>query len=261
MIFAQKNKTFLIEEYVDKKKSTYQIAQELNTNPKRIQRALKFLGVELRSYSDAQKNSLEVGNATHPTKGKKISESTKTKISRAVSKYWDKMSEEEKLSRSNVAKEQWAAMSQEERQELFTKAAEGCRKAAKEGSKMEKFVKDELVKLGYKVKYHERTLIRDAKLEIDIYLPDLNMAIEIDGISHFEPVWGAEALEKQQKADIVKAGLVLSLGFVMLRVKQTCKIVSRSKMSDTLAEILKVIKDVEANFPEEDKRYIEIEVN
>jgi len=258
--FAQKNKTFLIDQY-NQGKSTYQIGKELGVNAKRVQRALQSLGVVLRSYKDAQKVALDSGRSTHPTKGKKLSESTKSKMGRAISKYWSQMSEEEKVRRSDMSRDQWNAMSEQEKQDLYSKAAEGCRKAAKEGSKMEKYIREELEKLGHNVIYHEKKLIRDSNLEIDIYLPDLNVVIEIDGISHFEPIWGEAAFKKQQKADTVKSGLILSIGFVMLRVKQTCKTVSQVKMTDTLSCILDEIEKIKTKFPEKNKRLIEIEVN
>jgi very-short-patch-repair endonuclease len=258
--FAQKNKTFLIKEY-EAGKSTYQIGKELGVNAKRIQRALTSLGVKLRSYKEAQQQALESGRSTHPTKGKKLTEETKNKMGRAISKYWSQMSEEEKLRRSQMSKDQWNAMTEEEKKELYTKAAEGCRKAAKEGSKMEKYVREHLEKLGHNVIYHEKQLIKGSNLEIDIYLPDLNVVIEIDGISHFEPIWGEEAFAKQQRADAVKSGLILSKGFVMLRIKQTCKTVSQVKMTDTLSCILMEIDKIKTKFPEKSKRLIEIEVN
>jgi very-short-patch-repair endonuclease len=258
--FAQKNKTYLIEQYA-LGKSTYQIGKDLGVNAKRVQRALTALGVTMRSYKDAQKVALESGRSTHPTKGKKLSEKTKGKMGRAISKYWSQMSDAEKLRRSEMSKEQWESMSEEDKKDLYSKAAEGCRRAAKEGSKMEKFIKTELEKLGHNVVYHEKQLIRDSNLEIDIYLPDLNIVIEIDGISHFEPIWGVDALAKQQKADTVKSGLILSIGFVMLRVKQTCKTVSQVKMTDTLSCILMEIDKIKTKFPKKSKRLIEIEVN
>lgn len=259
-VFAQTNKTFLEDEYVNKKKSTYEIAKALKTNSKKIQRALISLGVKLRSHSEAQAVALERGVSKHPTKGKKASASTKNKMSRAVSKYWSKMSDAEKQRRTDMSKAQWEAMSDADRRELFAKAAAGCRKAATEGSALEKFIRKGLTERGYLVRYHEKRLVRDTNLEIDLYLPDLNMVIEIDGISHFEPIWGEDVLKKQQKADDIKAGLILSLGYVMVRVKQICKTASLAKKNDTLDAILKMIDGVKDKFPEEGKRFIELEI-
>jgi len=258
--FAQKNKTYLIDQYAEGK-STYEIGKDLGVNAKRVQRALQSLGVVLRSYKAAQQVALKSGRSTHPTEGKTLSVETKSKMGRAISKYWSQMSDAEKMRRSEMSKAQWEAMTEEQKQDLYSKAAEGCRKAAKEGSKMEKYIRSELQTLGHSVIYHEKQLIKGSNLEIDIYLPDLNVIIEIDGISHFEPIWGQKAFEKQQKADAVKSGLILSIGFVMLRVKQTCKTVSQVKMTDTLSHILEEIEKIKTKFPAKGKRLIEIEVN
>lgn len=258
--FAQKNKSYLIEQYTVEGKSTYAIGKALNVNAKKVQRALQSLGVDLRGYKEAQQLAIKKGRAKHPTKGKKMSASSKEKMSRSIAKYWNQMSDKEKQRRSDMSKQQWEEMSDEQRRDLYTKAAEGCRKAAKEGSKLEKFIKDELIKRGYNVSFHEKTIVRNTQLEVDLFLPDLNTAIEIDGISHFEPIWGDKALKKQQQADTVKSGLILSSGFVMLRIKQICKTASNAKMYDTLDAVLKELKKIENDFPKEGKRYIEVEV-
>lgn len=257
---TEKYKYSIKYKYLEEGKSTYVIAKELGTNAKMIQRALAHLEIPRRSYSEAQKKALESGAAKHPTKGKRVSESTKTKLSRAITKYWGEMSEEERIRRSEISKEQWDAMTEEERKTLFAKAAEGCRKAAKDGSKLEKFVVESLSK-DYKVKHHDKKLVKNEKLELDIYLPDLNTVIEIDGISHFEPIWGEEHFLKQQRADAVKSGLVLSLGFVMIRVKQTCRHITKAKMVDTLMAINIELDKIKEKFPEEKDRYIELEID
>ena len=43
--------------------------------------------------------------------------------------------------------------------------------------------------------------MRNNRLEIDLYVTDLQTAIEVDGPSHFEPVWGEENLIKNQRSD------------------------------------------------------------
>ena len=69
--FLQKNKEFIIDQYMNKNKSTYEIAQELKTYPNKIRRALKTLGVDLRDRSTAQTVAIASGRHEHPTKGKK----------------------------------------------------------------------------------------------------------------------------------------------------------------------------------------------
>ena len=65
------------EEYVIKRygenHSTYSIAKELGTYPKKIERILKKNGHELRSKGEAQSLAIKSGRTKHPTKGKKRS--------------------------------------------------------------------------------------------------------------------------------------------------------------------------------------------
>ena len=70
------------ESYVIKKYgenfSTYSIAKELETYPKKIERILKKNGIKLRSKSEAQALAIKSGRAKHPTEGKERSEEQKT---------------------------------------------------------------------------------------------------------------------------------------------------------------------------------------
>jgi very-short-patch-repair endonuclease len=89
-------------------------------------------------------------------------------------------------------------------------ATESIRKAGKEGSKLENFLLRKITDAGFKVDFHKKNLIPNEKLEIDLYVPECKTIIEIDGPSHFLPVWGDEKLQKQIKADLQKSGLILS---------------------------------------------------
>ena len=75
--FINKYKEYIIEQYVNEKKSTYEIAQDLKTYPNKIRRALNTLGVDLRDKSSAQTVAIESGRHEHPTRGKKRTEAEK----------------------------------------------------------------------------------------------------------------------------------------------------------------------------------------
>lgn len=259
MDFATKNKDYITKAYTVEGKSTYQIATELGSNPKAIQRALVRFGVPRRSYSQAQKVALEKGRVKHPTAGKKMSEGYKRKLSDAIAKYWDEMPEAEKVKRSELGKAQWEAKPAAEKEAMGKAAADACRKAAKEGSKMELYLVNELRKAGYAVEFHKVGLIPSDKLEIDIFLPELKLAIEIDGISHFEPIWGEANLQRHERSDSRKSGLLLAHGYAMLRVKQTTKTLSQKKKRNTLAVILVELAKFANGVVSEGERFIEIE--
>ena len=99
-------------------------------------------------------------------------------------------------------------------------AIKAVRKTSKEGSKLEKFILNGLLQNGYKVDFHKEQLLSNTKLQLDIFLPVLNIAIEIDGPSHFAPVWGDDALAKNQDYDQKKAGLLIGKGIKLIRIKQ-----------------------------------------
>ena len=162
--FAQKHKEFLIAQYITKQKSTYEIAQELSTYPNKIRRALKSLGVDLRTKSQAQTVAISTGRHEHPTKGKQRTESEKVAISNGMSTFWDNMDDEERDRRSELSKYQWEQMSEQEKDNLRRAAAEAVRKASKEGSKIEKFVYEGLTKAGYETIFHKRGLLANDKL-------------------------------------------------------------------------------------------------
>lgn len=257
--FINKYKEYIIDQYVNEKKSTYEIAQELKTYPNKIRRALNTLGVDLRDKSSAQTVAIESGRHEHPTRGKKRTEAEKVAISNGMASYWENMEEEEKKRRSDISKKQWAEMSEEDKANLRKLAAEAVRKASKEGSKIEKFIYEGLTKIGYDVIFHKRGLVANQNLEVDLFIPALNTAIEIDGPAHFLPIWGEESLNRHIRADAQKAGLLMNRGFVILRVKNIIRNLSQKNMRETLAAIIVELKKIEEKFPPATKRLIEIE--
>ena len=259
MKFAEQHKELLVRAYKREKRSTYDIAEELNTYPNKILRALKYLNINMRSKSSAQSNAIKQGTHTHPTKGKVRTEESKIKISEGMAKHWKDMEEEEREERSKKARQQWEAMSESDKENLRKKAAEAVLKASREGSKIEKFLFNSLTNSGYSVLFHKKGLIDD-KFELDLFIPELKVAIEIDGPAHFFPIWGEEALQKNIRSDIQKSGLILGAGFVMIRVKNISKSLSKKSQRDTLNTVLSALQDVEKKFPAKKDRYIEFEV-
>ena len=183
--FINKYKEYIIEQYTVQNKSTYEIAQDLKTYPNKIRRALNTLGVTLRDKSKAQTVAIKSGRHEHPTKGKKRTEAEKVAISNGMASYWDEMEDKERERRSQLSKKQWREMSDEDKANLRKLAAEAVRKASKEGSKIEKFIHEGLTKAGYEVIFHKRGLVANDKLEVDLFVPALKTAIEIDGPAHF----------------------------------------------------------------------------
>lgn len=243
--------------YTREKKSFQQIAELSNTYANRIRRdAIKF-EISIRDKSEAQKNALKTGNAEHPTKGKPRSAKTKEKIGYSVMNSWSSLSDNELNKRKQNAKKQWDKMSEDQKNNMLRLANEAVRSSSKTGSKLEKFVLDDLIKNGYRVDFHKEQNLLNTKLQIDLFLPELNVAIEIDGPSHFLPVWGDDALARNITYDNKKTGLLLGRGCVIIRVKQT-KDFSPSRARQICSKILETIKKIQNKFPEQDNRIIEI---
>jgi len=260
MQYAVVNGAKLRHAYLEELKSVPVIAREMGTNETKIRRALKFLGVAIRSYAEAQSVAISQGLAKHPTKGKKLSKETINNISAKRSQAWIDLPEEDKQKFRDVKKEQWNNMTESAKSNLRSAAYAAIRESAEIGSKTERYVSAALEEEGYGVIIHARNLIQSQALEVDMFVPDLKTAIEIDGPSHFEPVWGADRLKKQQSADAAKQGLLLNNGYVLMRVIQRDKSMSVKRMKDVFDLVLSELRKIEAEFPPISKRLIELEV-
>lgn len=245
------------QEHLKNNKSLNQLAQEYSTYPNKLRRDAIALGVAIRNKSDAQKVALSTGKAKHPTKGTKRPEDTKIKISDGRAEAWKNMSQEDKDRLSDLAKKQWADMSVEDRKVFHHKAGEAIRKAAKEGSKLEKHILQVLVAAGYRVDFHKEHLLLNERLQLDLFLPKLDVAIEIDGPSHFLPIWGDKTLQRNKKSDYTKNGLLLSKGIIVIRIKQDSHLSDKFKR-DVANSLLKTLEEISTNKPPLGKRYIEL---
>lgn len=258
MKFIDEHGQYILDNYENK--STYELAEELGTYPNKIRRALKAMGVALKSKSEAQKQALSTGRHKHPTKGKNRTDATKAKISESVYSYWQDLSDDEREARSETAKENWDNMDDATKANLRQAAAEAVREAAKNGSKMEKFLENYLTNAGYQVIFHKKGLVLNTNLEVDLFLPTLKVVIEIDGPAHFFPIWGQDSLNKHIKADAEKAGLLLNAGYCLIRVKHLSKTLTEKHKRDLVELIEKELIKIEKKFPSKNKRFIELEV-
>jgi very-short-patch-repair endonuclease len=260
MIENLKNKKWCHKQYWTQERSVGDIAKELGTYPNKVRRALKSHGIKLRGKGSAQSVALKKGRSIHPTKDKGHSEESKTKISESVAANWENLSEKDLEARRESARKQWQGMTEEHKKKLRELAVPGIKKASQEGSKMEKYLRDELTKHGYVIEYHKKGIVPNSNLEIDIYLPEIGVAIEIDGPSHFLPIWGEEALKKTIKSDNEKNGLLRYHGVIVLRVSQKRKTTSKKAMRDTWKAIEKALVEIEIKKPEKNNRFKEIKV-
>ncbi len=253
------NEQKIVSMYNKDGKSTYQIAEHFNTYPNKVRRILIKHGVQLKTKSDAQKNALKKGVAKIPTQGTNRTKEERLKISKGLKARWDNISKEEYNKHVKKAKDRWAKLTNLEKKNMTDAAIQAIQKAGKEGSKLEKFLKYELSKLGFIIEIHKKNLIPNENLEIDMYLPKLKTIIEIDGPSHFLPIWGEEKLHKQIKSDENKTGLILGKGLAIIRVKHLSDSLSLASKEDLKDKLVDILNQVNKKFPKESERYIEIE--
>jgi len=250
---------YLKNAHHEEKMSIVEIADNLKTYPNKIRRTALKLGVEIASRSQSQKNLLASGKKKHPTLGTTRPAHTKEKISNAIANIWDNYTEEELKERQQMGKDIWNSKTEKEKEEFYKKGNQSVRQTAKKGSKLEHEVLRFLVKEGYDPQFHVDKMIASETLQVDIFVPELNVVIEVDGPSHIKPVWGDEALEKMQKADAKKNGLVLGAGYVMLRL-QSSKSPSAYRIRETIKELKKGLDAIKKEYPPAGKRFITIKV-
>jgi very-short-patch-repair endonuclease len=246
------------KEFIEKCRSVNEIAEEWGTYANKIRRELIHLGFQTNNKSDAQKRAIASGRAKHPTLGTKRDEKTRVKISASMAEKWREMDDDEKARRVQLAKHQWDNMSAEDRASFRDASMVAIRESSKNGSKMEKFLFDGLQKLGYDVLFHSEHILPKTRLQTDLFLPGLKTVIEVDGPSHFLPIWGEESLAKNMEADAKKNSALLTYGFVVIRIKAIAKNMSQVGRKNLLSKVAEVLEQNKVNFPELTDRLIEI---
>ena len=242
-----KYKEYLKRKYFDEGASFADIASEIKTYSNKIRRDFIKFGFTPRDKSSAQANALFYGKQVHPTKGKHRTEDEKLRISENVAKSWENMSDEDKDSRAKKAKKQWDKKTVRQMQDFRHKAAVAMRKAADDGSKMEKLVCEYFLEAGHPPLFHQEIKLFGKTLEVDILIPSLNLAVEIDGPSHFLPIWGEDKLLKKISSDSEKNGILLEQGYSVLRFKHIVKKISQKYKRDAKKLIEDNIKVWENN--------------
>lgn len=249
----------LVDEYKSGK-SLREIGNEYDMSSTTLRRKFLKAGVTLRSKEEAAQVALERGKLTSPVLNRKRTQEEKELISAGRKKKWQEMSEAELEKFRQSAKDRWDAQSEEEKTYKQQKAGEALRRASIEGSKAEKSLYKELLKLGYNAIIHKKGLIPGEKYEVDLFIPNLMIAIEIDGPQHFLPIYGEEHLSRTIKYDAIKNGALLSRGMCIIRVKYLSKHNS-SVINKKIADLVVAeIKKIEQKFPELKDRLIELEI-
>ena len=246
----------LVEDlYIGNQLSFPEIAELTGTYPNKVRREAIKRGLKLRNISEAQIVALDKGKSIHPTEGKTLSDTTKLKISQKMAQTWDGLSDSERAYRSEIGENYWNSLSDAEKNEIHSKAGDEIRRASREGSKLEKFLYDTLTKEKFLVEFHREHFVTNQRLQVDLFLPQLNTAIEVDGPSHFLPVWGREVLERNMRADNQKTGLILAMGWCLIRLRQAGSLSQHYKREIT-EQLLTQLRAIKNEFPPQGSRLI-----
>lgn len=251
-------KEYLEREYIEKKRSFSELAKELNTYPNKLIRLAKKLGIEIRSASDAQKEHTNKHGSNFA--GKSHSDETRYNISEKKAKHWKDMSLEERQRLSQISKQNWDNMSDAEKTIIQKRAMEAIRQASVEGSKLELYIFEKLQEAGFAVFQHKKHLVANKEIHIDLLLPNDSIAIEIDGPSHFEPIWGNKQFTQAKKTDNNKTALLLGAGYCLIRLIQHRNL-SQKFMRDVWLAIYNKITEIQKEFPPVGDRLITIKID
>lgn len=256
-LWTEEGRQYLLEEYVVRERSTYDIAQERFTYANKVRRALLHHGFALRDKSAAQLAATRARRHDHPTKGRPRSAEERHAISQGLSRAWQALPEERRRERVEAGRRRMQAMPEEERRRLLALANEGLRRAAAEGSRLERAI---VKRLRAKGREPIRSACIDGRTQVDILLSRERVAIAVDGPSHHLPVWGEDQLARTAEADAAQTRELLAAGYLVVRVKCLAETPSPSQRRAAVTRLLEIVRSAEAEFPPPESRLVELEV-
>jgi very-short-patch-repair endonuclease len=228
-------------EYTLNKKSIRRIAEELGVGSTTIKRDLGRFGIPIRDKSEAQSNALATGVHKHPTKGTERDAETKAKISDKQFEVWKNADKQE---RSEIGKKVWDNLGIVKQQEIRKKGHKALREATLHGSKLEKHLQVVLAENGYGIIFHQERSLGDTRLQVDLMIPSLGVAIEVNGVSHQENVWGDKSFARTKSADHTKKNLLLQYGYTYIIVWSGSNLSQKRKrmLTERLLDALTKVK-------------------
>lgn len=242
----------LTKEFIEQElatKSIRQIADENKTYPNKIRRLAMKLGIELPDKGDGYKKAIKNGRAIPPMLGKTHSSDAKDKIANKRHDAWNEAKQDpEKMEElRKIYKKTMDDRSPEDKADMRKKAAKAIRATRTTGSKLERFLMEQLFAAGYRPQFHVQAALIQTDLEIDIYLPELKVAIEVDGVTHSEDIYGGDHLKRQKFADSKKNGLLLGAGFCIIRVDNTVRHVTPFFLKETWEKLAAKLEELKTN--------------
>jgi len=251
--FFKKHAQKIIEDY-ESGKSVPELAEEYGTYPLKICRLIRSSGGKLRSKSESQKLALDKGRAVHPTNGPNFTEEKRLELSDKMHNIYLGYSKEKKKEISEKCQSSYNSRSEEEKDNLRKLSHAAILKSSREGSKMEHFFFDKLTEDGYNIVFHKKGFILNDHLEIDLLIPAMKVAIEVDGIYHYENIHGD--LRKVNKKDDEKNGLLIGAGYVVIRILNDLQNTSLYGLRQKYEVLRTKLEELKEGFPPVSERLI-----
>jgi hypothetical protein len=114
-------------------------------------------------------------------------------------------------------------------------------------SKLEIAIEAHLVNLfSFQIDYNKT----DIGYELDIFIPHLNQAIELNGIFHYEPIFGEKELLRRQRVDKAKAEECKKRNIDLIVINVSKDKRSKKVQTQRIQEVVKIISDKIAVFSE-----------
>jgi very-short-patch-repair endonuclease len=218
---ANLNESEIRDLYIEKGLSMRAIAKRLDVTLATLSRFMKRHGIVARTKAQAQRNYLK--DHDHQMKGRRHTDAAKRKISSSLGEFWEGLTEEQrdevKRKIGSAWRRKWAAMSEQARKLMMEDLASKAKGAQGKGSRLERFIAEELRKRGYVIEERSTNYTAGKDFEVDLALPVEMIAIEVDGPTHFLPIYGEDHLKQQQERDARKDEMINAVGYNVLRVR------------------------------------------
>lgn len=228
------------------KMSTYGVAEQIGCNQSHIVRLISKFNkenpnnpIKKRDKSEAQKTFIE-RTGKHQREGLVHTEDTKEKISDTMREVYDSEKGDEIREKiSQKRHEEWAELSDLQKAEVLDNLKQSGRTKSQkgDGSKFENFLADSLKNEGFLVEQRTKAYTPGQKFHVDIALYNEKIIIEVDGPTHWSPIYGDAELIKVQEKDKSKDSILNSNGWNVLRVQDASGSTTRARFMRVLEQI------------------------
>ena len=220
------------------KLSTYKVADELGCNQSHVVRLIQKFNkanpsnpIKKRNKSEAQKNYLKQ-TGTHQRDGTTHSEDTKDAISDRMREFYD--SDEGEAAKERIREfrqQEWAEKSDAEKTAILEelKQANRAKMQSGEGSNFENYLAEQLTAHGLQVDQRTKAYTPGNKFHVDIALPNEKIIIEVDGPTHWQPIYGEVEMNKVIAKDGKKDAVLIANGWNILRVQDSSGSTTRAR--------------------------------